>query len=187
MPILRFCQAKVREISHLISHRVNLYMKDLIFNLKKENPHWGYQRIADVVGCSKNTVKYWLLPEERDNNRLRMQRRHPLEKKISRFCSCDGNKKLQSKRKVTQLEKTIPLTIVLDRFGSNPTCYLTGELIDLYKPSSYSLDHIIPLNQGGSSKIENMGLCSTKANLAKSGLTPEQFKILCQSVLTNLH
>lgn len=159
-------------------------MKEQIFNLKKEHPHWGYQRISEIVGCSKNTVKYWLLPQERENNRLRKDRRHPLEKKISRFCSCDGDKRLQSKRTKEQITKIIPLAIVLDKFGPSPTCYLTGEAIDLTKANTYSLDHIIPLTQGGQSTLENMGLCTTQVNLSKNGLTPEQFKTLCRKVLS---
>lgn len=158
-------------------------MKEEIFKLKKEHPHWGYQRIADAIGCAKNTVKYWLCPNEPDANRKRKQRRHPLEKKISRFCGCDVNVKLQNKRHPEQIRTNIPLAIVLDRIGPNPTCYLTGDGIDLYRPHTYSLDHIIPLAQGGSSELDNLGLCTAESNRAKNGMTPKQFKALCQKVI----
>lgn len=159
-------------------------MKELIFKLKKEHPHWGYQRIANAANCAKNTAKYWLHPEEQEANRKRKQRRHPLEKKISRFCGCDGDRDLKQKRQPHQIRTNIPLAIVLDKIGSYPTCYLTGDAIDLYKPHTYSLDHIIPLVQGGSSELDNLGLCTAEANKAKNGMTPEQFRLLCKKVLS---
>ena len=106
-------------------------MKNEIFKLKNEHPHWGYQRIANVIGCSKNTVKYWLCPTEPDANRKRKQRRHPLEKKISRFCGCDGNSRLKSKRQTQQIRTNIPLAIEIARqTGRSPADFISPKIKD---------------------------------------------------------
>lgn len=71
---------------------------------------------------------------------------------------------------------------VIEKFGINTKCYLTGRSIDLAK-DYYELDHIIPLCRGGSSNLDNLGITCKDANQAKAHMTLEEFKQLCIEVL----
>ena len=72
---------------------------------------------------------------------------------------------------------------VMEKIGSDPTCYLTGQKIDLHKPRTYNLDHIIPVARGGDNSLDNMGLCTRAANMAKSDLLLSEFVDLCKQVV----
>ncbi len=74
---------------------------------------------------------------------------------------------------------------VIEKFGENPRCYLTGERINIHKPRTYQFDHIIPKSRGGTSDIDNLGICTKQANLAKSDMTLDEFMNLCNVVLQN--
>ena len=78
-----------------------------------------------------------------------------------------------------------PLSVedVLKKFGENPVCYLTGQSIDLSKPSTYHLDHIIPRSRGGNNSLDNLGLCTKQANQAKTNMTPDELINLCKVIL----
>ena len=71
---------------------------------------------------------------------------------------------------------------VLDKFGTNVKCYLTGRDIDITK-DDYNLDHIIPVSKGGEGTIENMGFTIPIANASKSSMTLEEYLDLCEEVL----
>lgn len=80
-----------------------------------------------------------------------------------------------------------PFTVddVLVKIGENPICYLTGLPIDLTKSSTYQLDHIIPVSRGGQSTLDNLGICTKRANQSKDNMTPEEFIDLCKLILTH--
>lgn len=63
-------------------------------------------------------------------------------------------------------------------------CYLTGRNIDLTK-DDYQLDHKIPVSQGGSNSIDNLGIACPQANLSKSDMTVDEYLSLCKEVLEN--
>ena len=71
----------------------------------------------------------------------------------------------------------------LQKIGIHPKCYLTGRPIDLDK-GDYHFDHIKPKSKGGDDSLENCGLASRSANLAKNDMTPNEFIAFCQEVLT---
>lgn len=77
----------------------------------------------------------------------------------------------------------IELILPLKKFGDNPKCYLTGEPINIWKTNTYNFDHIKPLSQGGESTLDNLGICTKEANMAKHDKTPEQFFELCVKIL----
>lgn len=72
---------------------------------------------------------------------------------------------------------------VIDKFGENPKCYLTGKEIDISKPRTYQFDHKVPASRGGTNTIDNLGICSRTANLAKSDMTHDEFIEFCKTVL----
>lgn len=162
--------------------------KEKVLQLKKDNPTWGYSRIAGHVGCSKNTVRFHLVDGCRRQTTLRNQKRRErpsarFYRKIAQFCNCSHHRWYSDGRQPFQVVKTIPVPMVRARIGENPICYLTGDQIDLDKPESYSMDHVVPISRGGESTLENLGLCTKEANLAKGALTHEEFLQLCQKVL----
>lgn len=58
-------------------------------------------------------------------------------------------------------------------------CSLTGRKLT---PKSASLDHIIPLAQGGDHTIENIWIVDHQANAAKGTMTADEFIRLCEEV-----
>ena len=71
---------------------------------------------------------------------------------------------------------------VIEHFGGTiVTCELTGRKIDLTK-DDYNIDHIIPLDKGGTNELDNMAFCIPEANAAKSNLTNDEFVALCKEV-----
>lgn len=164
--------------------RITKEIKEKIIELHQNNPEMTYCKIAKILGIQKNTARYYIDPEMKKLIRARVikwrKTQHPLYRRIIGFCTDYGN---HSGRKTYNKNKIIKLEDALNKFGENPKCYLTGESIDIYDLSSYSLDHIIPLCQGGQSTLENMGLCKKQANTSKNGMTPEQFYAFCIKVL----
>lgn len=59
-------------------------------------------------------------------------------------------------------------------------CVLSGRELDI---QTLHVDHITPKSIGGSDELSNLRLVTPEANLAKSGLTDEQFISLCRDVL----
>ena len=72
---------------------------------------------------------------------------------------------------------------LLEKIGPAPKCYLTGEDIDINQTDTYSFDHILPASKGGLNSLDNLGICTKQANLAKHDLSPKEFFDLCQKVL----
>jgi len=58
-------------------------------------------------------------------------------------------------------------------------CALTGRVLT---PSTLSLDHIMPVSQGGGHVIENAQFLDKEVNRAKGALTNEKFIALCREV-----
>ena len=68
--------------------------------------------------------------------------------------------------------------------GMQTKCYLTGQEINI-ETDDFNLDHIIPLDKGGSNELSNMGITIPEANASKTNLTVEEYIDLCKKVLTN--
>lgn len=145
--------------------------KQEMFSLRSEGK--SYQEIADILGCSIETVKYQLIPNRKKNGYKYHQKKKtadPLYFKKGRFM---------------MKGTTIPFSLeeLRQKIGDSPKCYLTGEPIDLLKPETYSLDHVIPLSRGGKSSLENCELIKADINQAKWNMTPEEFLLLCKRVI----
>ena len=72
---------------------------------------------------------------------------------------------------------------IIEKFGQHTQCYLTGKPIDLLGENVFHFDHKQPLRQGGDNSIDNLGITTKEANMAKADLTQEQFLALCKEVL----
>lgn len=168
----------------------------------------SYRQIANELKCSKGTICYYLGVNQknktgyrRDINRLKL---HPYVRKLENFKygkykKCNkivgfiNNDKVLLYKKITvffgaykkdkNMITTFTIEDVINKFGKNPKCYLTGEDIDIYKPRTYHFDHIIPRSRGGQDNLDNLGICSKRANLAKSDMTPDEFINLCKIIL----
>lgn len=71
---------------------------------------------------------------------------------------------------------------VINYFGPNPICYLTGRPIDFTKPNTFSLDHFIPSSKGGDNSLQNMRVCHPMVNLMKNNMNLDEFFGLCQDI-----
>lgn len=73
---------------------------------------------------------------------------------------------------------------VLRKFGMQTNCYLTGTLIDL-EHDEYHFDHIVPVGKGGTNSIDNLGVASVRANMAKGMMDLNEFIELCRLVASH--
>ena len=172
-------------------------LKEPILKLRNEGK--TYPEICKILGCTRGTVAYHCgdgqkekakkrnekfrdtnpIARKRDtflNEKRTYKNGHPIKSPIAlktdRFQSsrCNGKYNFSTKQLREKLE-------------ANPYCYLTGTKIDLNEPSTYHLDHIIPVSLGGESTLDNVGLTTAKANLAKRDLMLDDFLHLCQQIL----
>jgi len=178
-------------------------LSDQIFHLKSLG--YSYRQIVVELGCSKGTVAYYLGKDQKSKtvSRTNKQRaKHPyihkletfkhakyskyeraplhgwktiIKLKIDKFCFDRKNKMYQ--------KPNFTVDDVINKFGENPVCYLTGDPINIYEPRKYQFDHIIPVSKGGDNSIDNLGLCTKEANIAKSNLSLSEFVALCKKVV----
>ena len=165
-----------------------------------------YNEIVSLLGCSKGTVGYHLGDNQKQKTRFRTRIRrrveHPFVRKLEKFKSPYHTPvrkpPIHKTRKLIQLKietffkdrrlkmyTTPSFTVqdVLDKAGPNPTCYLTGQPIDINQPRTYNFDHIIPVSKGGQNTLDNLGICTKKANESKTDMTPDEFIAFCKLVV----
>jgi len=177
--------------------------KDEILRLRSEG--LSYREIEKRVGCCRGTISYYCGEgqKEKSRNRQRTNRakRHPFQSKVERFAFqySQRDKKISKtsweKLLYAKLKRFIRMpddkygtpefTVqdVLDKVGDTPKCYLTGRPINIHDTSSYHFDHILPRSKGGDNSLDNLGIAVKDANLAKRGLTVEEFVQLCKDVV----
>lgn len=162
-------------------------MKEKILKLREEGK--TYNEIKSILGCSKSTISYYCGEGQKLKNLQRGQKfrnSNPISNKIEKFRNFefkvrDFQKDDSFKRKGLEYNTED----VLNKFGENPKCYLTGRSIDINKPSTYHFDHIVPRKKGGTGELSNLGLTTREANFAKSDMTVNEFIELCKDVLIN--
>jgi 5-methylcytosine-specific restriction endonuclease McrA len=179
----------------------NTDRKDRILKLRAKGK--SYREIQSILGCSKSTISYHCgNGNEKKRVKNDIKKRKPICKKVSSFktrCSRANYKLFRAKVKtfkrrskskgnktntiVNSISRNYTCQDVIDKFGNNPICYLTGKPIDLDKPETYNLDHIIPASRGGTNDLDNLGLCIKQANQAKGDLLIDELHDLCDQIL----
>ena len=165
--------------------------KEQILKLRAEGKSYG--EIQKITGASKGTIAYHCGDGQKEKT---IQRNREVKahctyiSKTQRFKQKKANKTKArdfQRRNGSKLNdvmvKDFTYKDVLEKFGTNPVCYLTGEPIDLNQPKNYSFDHFIPATRGGNNSLENLRICLSKINKMKSDLLYEEFIELCKKVL----
>jgi 5-methylcytosine-specific restriction endonuclease McrA len=160
-----------------------------IKQLRKEGK--TYREIQQIINCSSNTVYYHLSSKPRKKRKKYKYKKHPYLDKLMTYIRGQKINRIYYKKlkeflrsyKIIMKDSIISVQDVIAKFGSEPTCYLTGDKIDISQTNTYNFDHIIPRSRGGQSTLDNLGICTKEANMAKSDKTPEEFFELCKKVL----
>jgi len=156
-------------------------MKDQILHLRSEGK--SYKEIQSILGCSKSTISYYLGENQSDKIKKRNQincKENPLIRKLDTFKNKHNRKK---GKKVNN--DNFGWKEIIEKYGWETNCYLTGEKINLKISETYSLDHIIPQSRGGISSLDNLGITTKQANQAKSDMYVNEFLDLCKMILEN--
>lgn len=149
----------------------------------------SYRDIQKELNCSKSTIAYYVNDQEKENVRKRQQRLRKENYLLRKTETFQAQKNGQQNKAVhfhREGKKYTPINFnysdVVEYLDGRYVCYLTGDIIDLNDPKSYSFDHIIPVAKGGTNELHNLGLTTRDANMAKSDLTLEEFVDLCVKV-----
>ena len=179
-------------------------VKDKILKLREMG--YSYRKIQDEIKCSKGTIAYHCGEGQKEKyakrHKLNRSKQHPLIRKIENFIHDKYYEPVPKNRHIHTLHKNLKIRIegfsrvnkeynnmaftikdFLDKVGDNPICSLTGKTIDLMKPKTYQLDHIVPRSKGGENTLANCQLVCKEANLAKHNLSSEEFVKLCREVV----
>lgn len=180
-------------------------MRDKILSLRQQGK--TYNEIASLLSCAKSTVAYHCSPSIRagglERNRRFRNKSHPYLHKLYYFTNLKRHYKVKLPTKytlnkiwkdkildffrdrTTKMYKKTTFTVqdVINKFTEQPLCYLSGQSIDIHKPSTYQFDHIIPASRGGNNSLDNLGICTRRINIAKGNMTPDEFIFMCKSVL----
>lgn len=169
-----------------------------ILRLRKQGK--TFKEIKKILDCSMSTISYHCGDgTEKRRVKAQLKKRKPICKKVSSFktrCARSNFSTFRAKLKtfkrrqrgrnsssVNNIIKNYSCKDVINKLSDSPICYLTGEKINLNKPETYNLDHIIPASKGGTNDIDNLGICLKEANQAKGELTVPQLIKLCESIL----
>lgn len=182
-------------------------MREKILQLRSDGK--SYNQIKEILGCSKGTISYHCGVGQQDKTKARTKKRreNPLKSKIDNFRHRKNNEtnyELDEERKYfnesmrkfqkrdntkkygtdTTIKKTFNWKDVVEKFGEDTECYLSGEKVNLNE-NTYHLDHIIPSSKGGDNSLENLGILHKTVNIMKSDLTPDEVIEWCKKILLN--
>lgn len=161
-------------------------MRDEILKLRAEGK--TYNEIVAITGASKSTVSYYCGEGQREKTARRRQRKVESDIFVKKTENFKYNKKgLNNKftrfkgRGLAQYDYTY--NDIKKIAEENPVCYLSGRPLNYEDPQSFHFDHRIPVSQGGDNSLENLGIASQEANMAKNDMSLEYFLDLCEDVL----
>lgn len=158
-------------------------MKEQILELR--NRGLSYNKIKEVVKCAKSTISYYCNEEVKRKacERSRDNKNRSIHNRIDLF---KNRKKLRNSVDAFQYRnehsRTFGYNDIINKFGLDTVCYLTGRPINLYE-RTYNFDHIIPASRGGNNDLENVGIACKVANASKTDLLLQEYLDLCKEVL----
>jgi len=182
-------------------------MKEDILKLRAEGK--SYNEIQKLLGCSKSTIAYHCGSGQKDKTKKRQNKRRQnvLLAKTDRFkykqksetpettkYSKDRKDVVESVRKFQKRDNSVKKSVnkniettftwedVVEKYGENTFCYLSGEEINLFD-TNYQLDHITPASRGGTNGFSNLGITHKTVNQMKGDLTPEELIDWCKKIL----
>lgn len=171
-------------------------MKEQILELRQAGK--SYKQIRQILGCSAGTIAYHCGAGQKEKDRERKKKfrdKVAILSKVNNFQDTD-RKHIRNKSDDFQRERimngraklgardiTFKWQDVIEKFGWETTCYLTGRKIELKESKSYQFDHVIPVSKGGSKTIDNLGICCREANQAKHDMFVDELLNLCKEIL----
>jgi 5-methylcytosine-specific restriction endonuclease McrA len=171
-------------------------MKEEILKLRSEGK--TFNEIKTILNCSKSTISYYCSDGQKEKTikRTKKRRENLILSKLEKFKSRKIKNTKESVRKFQKrdndikkrgkvnnnLNTTFSWTDVIEKFGENTNCYLSGEKINLYE-KGYSFDHIIPVSLGGDNSLDNLGVSNEKVNRMKTDMIPDEFINWCRKIL----
>jgi hypothetical protein len=170
-------------------------LKDKILELKSQG--LSHRQVSEILDCTKSSVSYNWNTEVREkdkkrrdeyvkNNSLKIKLRKKLDSmdraERKKLCS----KSLDFQKRGVKYNR-LPFTFedLFEKLLESPYCHLTGKKLNVSKPSTYTLDHIMPVTRGGTKHLDNVGPATLDANRAKNNMTVDEFIAFCKSVLVN--
>jgi len=174
--------------------------------LRRRSLGHSYRQIQKETGYSKGTISYYCGQGVKERQQYRQRHykknRHPLIGKIQRFkelykqpvCSnvksssqALANTKISNFRKIKgegdvimrDINTKFTLQDIIDKYGTHPRCYLTGEQVDLNNAMTYQLDHIVPRSKGGKGTLDNLGITTPRANSMKGDMLVDEYTEEC--------
>ena len=165
-------------------------MKEKILQLREEGK--TYKQIQEILNCSKSTISYYcgVGQKEKVKDRTKKRRENIILKKLETYKYRKNRYKKECVRKFNKrdnsvqgkinkdFETTFTWETVIEKFGEDAKCYLTGIDINLFK-DEYHFDHIIPVSRGGNNSLENLGILTPTVNNMKGDLTTDELLMWC--------
>lgn len=165
-------------------------MKEKILKLRSQGR--TYNEIQKELGCSKSTISFHCGEGQKEKNRIRTKKAHK-KRRLDHKIYCFRNRRFRSgvrdfQRRANghvknRQEMNFTVSDVINKIGTDPVCYLSGEKIDLKESKSYHFDHIVPASRGGLNVLDNLGVLCKQVNLMKHDLTVEEFIDWCKRIL----
>tara|TARA_R110000772_G_scaffold1210_2_gene4291 strand:- start:18036 stop:18593 length:558 start_codon:yes stop_codon:yes gene_type:complete len=172
-------------------------LKEKILELRENGK--SYNEIKKILGCSKGTISYHCGKGQKEKSLIRNKKRREnnIIAKTERFKYRKPNRYLKesvrkfNKRnndigKKDRIDPNIKITFtwedVLNKYGENTNCYLSGIPLNLYN-TDCQFDHIIPTSIGGDNSIGNLGMCHKEVNYMKGSMTPDKLIKWCEKIL----
>lgn len=181
--------------------------KEKILRLRDEGK--TYNQIMEEVGCSKGTISYHCGngQKEKSAKRRKKRRENLLIRKLDSYKyrtisnTETKDKPTKTRKDVVEsirkfqksditsfgrvnadLETTFTWEDLLELYGEDTFCYLSGEPINLMV-NNYQLDHKVPVCRDGDNTLSNLGITHEVVNRMKGDLTPEELIDWCVKIL----
>lgn len=160
-------------------------MKDKILELRKQGK--TYKEICDTLLCSKGLVSYYCGDDQKEKTRKAQNKRRSGNRLIQRLehfrlRAKDFQRRTRSGLKSIS-EKNFTTQDVVDKFGMNTVCYLSGKKINMTTDKDFQFDHIIPASKGGTNDLENLGILDREVNIMKQDMLVEDLLEKCKIIL----